>query len=155
MKLVRIFNEAKYFVEVSLRDRKTMKAQVKLDPEQTHKTRLQPRRVQHKTMATGQSHNVLVQCIWCGHEVQAPNYTHVQEEEQKEDGPTCGLMDGAYQLLDLRLNKPKHLIIRIFFMHFYCQLFKHSFIIIVRKLLRIIKNVCFFYTDADSSFAWC
>ena len=34
MNLVRIFNEAKYFVEVSPRGQ--------LDPEQTHKTRLQP-----------------------------------------------------------------------------------------------------------------
>ena len=23
--------------------------------------------------------------LWCGHEVQAPNYTNVWEEEQKED----------------------------------------------------------------------
>ena len=29
-------------------------------------------------------------------EVQAPNYTHVWEEEEKEDSPTCGLMDEAY-----------------------------------------------------------
>ena len=33
---------------------------------------------------------------WCGHKVQAFNYMHVWEEEQKEDGPTCGLMDEAY-----------------------------------------------------------
>ena len=32
---------------------------------------------------------------WCGHKVQASNYTHVWEEEQKKDGPTYGLMDGA------------------------------------------------------------
>ena len=32
----------------------------------------------------------------CGHEVQAPNYTHVWEEEQKEDDLTYDLMDGAY-----------------------------------------------------------
>ena len=32
---------------------------------------------------------------WCGYKVQAPNYTHVSEEEQKEDGPTCGLKNGA------------------------------------------------------------
>ena len=50
---------------------------------------------------------------WCGHEVQAPNYTHIQEKEQKEDGPACGLMDGAYQLLGLKLSKPEHLMIRV------------------------------------------
>ena len=51
--------------------------------------------------------------LWCEHEVQAPNYTHVQEEKQKIDGPTCGLMDEAYQLLGLTLSKPKHLMIRV------------------------------------------
>ena len=54
-----------------------------------------------------------LKATWCEHEVQVPNYTHVQEEEQKKDGPTCDLMDGAYQLLGLRLNKPEHLIIRV------------------------------------------
>ena len=53
------------------------------------------------------------EAFWCGHEVQAPNYTHVQEEEQKEDSPTCGLMDGAYQLLGLKLSKPEHLMIKV------------------------------------------
>ena len=45
--------------------------------------------------------------------VQAPNYMHVQEEEQKEDGPTYDLMDGAYQLLGLKLSKSEHLMIRV------------------------------------------
>ena len=51
--------------------------------------------------------------LWCWHEVQTPNYTNVWEEEQKKDGPTCGLMDGAYKLLGLRLSKLKYLIIKV------------------------------------------
>ena len=50
---------------------------------------------------------------WCRHKVQAPNYTYVREEEQKEDGLTYGLMNGACQQLGLRLSKPEHLIIRV------------------------------------------
>ena len=84
---------------------------------------------------------------WCGHEVQAPHYTNVQEEEQREDGPTCGLMDGAYQLLGLRLNKPKHLIIRVSLCIFIVS-YLSTFLIIVRQFLRIIKKTCVF-------FHWC
>ena len=29
--------------------------------------------------------------LWCGHEVQAPNYTNVWEEEQKEDAQLMAL----------------------------------------------------------------
>ena len=62
---------------------------------------------------------------WCGHEVQAPNYAHIQEEEQKEDGPTCGLMDGAYQLLGLTLSKPEHLMVRVSLCIFIVGYLKH------------------------------
>ena len=65
-------------------------------------------------------------CVWCRHEVQAPNYTHVQEEEQKEDGPTCGLMDGAYQLLGLTLSKPEHLMTRVSLGFLYAFLLLHA-----------------------------
>ena len=47
-----------------------------------------------KLIASNQSQIIIG--LWCWHEVQAPNYTNVWEEEQKEDGPTCGLMDRAY-----------------------------------------------------------
>ena len=36
-----------------------------------------------------------VKTLWCIHKVQAPNYPHIWEEGQKEDGPIYGLMDGA------------------------------------------------------------
>lgn len=32
--------------------------------------------------------------MWCGRKVLVPNYTHEWEEWQKENNPTCGLMDG-------------------------------------------------------------
>ena len=50
---------------------------------------------------------------WCEHDVQAPNYTHVWEEEQKEDGPTCGLMDGCLLVIRLEIKQAEHLIIRV------------------------------------------
>ena len=30
---------------------------------------------------------------WCGHKEEAPIITHAQEEEQKKDDLTCGLMN--------------------------------------------------------------
>ena len=97
--------------------------------------------------------------VWCNSDADTRyktpiTHTHVQKEKQKEDDPTCGLMDRAYQLLGLRLSKPEHLIIRVS-LCIYIVSYLRTFSNYCKTVLRIIKNVCFLYIGADSSFAWC
>ena len=55
-----------------------------------------------------------------------------------------------------RLSKPEYLIIRVFFFFMHLVIcYLSTFSDYCKTALRIIINMCFFYTGADSNFAWC